>query len=615
MTADVEMAGTARTSSAAEQPGRLPPNSTVGDGRYIVDSMSHAGALAEIYQASDTTTGNPVSLHLIDEKLSANPVVRDAIVKACRAAMGVTHKNVARTLHLVLEGPNLFVVTELIEGAPLRELLERKRATGGAGFGVRGAANIAGGVCNAIEAAHASAAHGAISTESVFVNKAGRVKLIGFGVGAARPAAAKAGLLPSDGLAPEVARAGVASAAGDVYAVGRLLYELLLGHPLQKGGKRPSEAIDELTSAVDELVARCCAPAPDKRPASSQLKAELTAALAKRAQAGPARNSLQQAIAAPVSAASSARMAAQSGSMAAQSGSMAAESGGFAAQTSGAFDNPALADTEEKWLISKGKLDFGPYNLVHIAEQIRSSDIVPGNIIVDNHTGERWNVEEHPLLTRLVDHAKQRRDDMRRAQAEVHHAKQEKTRGVALYLFIAGGIAAVGVVAYLVVTNATKAEDADTGDRLASVGESDIPVKVSAAKQAAPAKSRGKRSGKRSSSGSSGGGGDTGGGDDEDDVLSLDMNSDLGTETLSMNTVNQHLRSAHGALGGCMRKTGERYAAISFIIKGPTGRVVWVSVNGKKSGGLYSCINSALKSVKFPAVDGPRTKAEFDISL
>jgi hypothetical protein len=611
------MAGSASHSAPAGQAaGNLPANTSVGSGRYIIDSLLHRGPLAEIYHASDTTSGDPVSIHLIDPKLAAAAPVRDAVVNAARAAFAIDHKNVARTLDVVSEDGRVFVVSELIEGNPLRELLDRKRDTGGAGFGVRGAGNIIGGVCNALAASHATVAHGGIGTNSVFVNKAGRVKVVGFGVGAAHPAAAKAGLLPAADIAPDTARSGVSSPAGDVFSVGRLLYEVLLGYPLKKGGTRPSQAIEELTSAVDEVMGRCCAGGPDSRIPSGELKAAIAEALSKRADPKPRRDSLQQAIAGPVSAAQSAQMPAQSGPMAAQSGSMPATgSGAFAAQSSGAHDNPALADTEEKWLVSKGKLDFGPFGLAHVVEQIRTNEIQPGHFIVDNHTGERWNVEEHPLLTRLVDQAKQRRDDQRRAQAEVHHAKSEKTRGFALYLFIAAGVAAVAVVAYLVVTGATKAKEEDSGDRLASVGESDIAVKVSAAKKSKPAKKRsGKRSGKRSSKGGGGGGGgDTGG--DENDVLALDMNSDLGTETLSMGTVNQHLRSAHGSLGRCMSKTGERYAAINFIIKGPTGRVVWVRVNGKKSGALYSCIKSALKRVKFPTVDGPRTKAEFDISL
>ena len=79
-------------------------------------------------------------------------------------------------------------------------------------------------------------------------------------------------------------------------------------------------------------------------------------------------------------------------------------------------DFDKLTDTEEKYLISKGKLDYGPFSLAAIVEDIRSNQVLPGHIIIDKDTGERVNVEDHPLLAQLVDEAKQRRDDARRAR-------------------------------------------------------------------------------------------------------------------------------------------------------------------------------------------------------
>ena len=41
----------------------------------------------------------------------------------------------------------------------------------------------------------------------------------------------------------------------------------------------------------------------------------------------------------------------------------------------------------------------------------------------------------------------------------------------------------------------------------------------------------------------------------------------------------------------------------------------WVRVNGESSGALHSCLSGVLRSMKFPSVDGPRTRAEFEIGL
>ena len=54
---------------------------------------------------------------------------------------------------------------------------------------------------------------------------------------------------------------------------------------------------------------------------------------------------------------------------------------------------------------------------------------------------------------------------------------------------------------------------------------------------------------------------------------------------------------------------------LGIIINGATGRVSSVKVNDKQTGGLYSCLNGVLRSMQFPKIHGPRTRAEFEIAM
>ena len=63
---------------------------------------------------------------------------------------------------------------------------------------------------------------------------------------------------------------------------------------------------------------------------------------------------------------------------------------------------------DEKWLVTKGKLDYGPFSLADVVKQIEKGDIVAGNIIMDKDTGARVDVDEHPLLGPMVEAARQR---------------------------------------------------------------------------------------------------------------------------------------------------------------------------------------------------------------
>jgi serine/threonine protein kinase len=385
----------------------LAAGTRLGGGRYLVHKLARNTPFGDLYEAEDTTSGNPVSLHVLASQFvegGALQGIKSAVTKAAQEP----HKNLARILELATEGPATFVASEFLDGQPLREVLGRKQSKGQA-FSAKQASNILTHVCAAATAAAKVGGHGALSLDTVAVNKAGRVRVHCLGLGGV---AYRAGATPS--MAPEVASGGTVTPAADVYSVGALMYELLVGAPPTKGCKRPSEAVPNLSPLVDQFISASMNPDPKVRPGIDQLAPAVSKALsgttAPQPAQKPSRPSLAQAITTPEDADRAAAPAAINEAL-----------------------SSAMADTHERYLISKGKLDYGPFSLAGIVEQINTDKILPGNVLVDNDTGARCKIEEHPLLTDLVDHARQRRDDARRAEAEVVHAKQEKRRGAALY--------------------------------------------------------------------------------------------------------------------------------------------------------------------------------------
>lgn len=557
--------------------GRVPAHTVVAE-RYTIGGFVRRTPTAEIYRASDLHSDREVDAHVIHRELVATADMRDAVMGAARAAMPLAHPNIVRTLDTVFDGHYCVVVTEPVQGNSLHDLLQRRAAAGGAGLGPRGVINLMDAICDALRiAGDVGVCHGSLSAHQVFVIDDGTVQVSGFGLGALEAAAAQEGLLdrPHD-MSPETAATGEPSPHGDVYSLGMLMYELLIGQPLVKGGPRPSAAVPGLSGEMDRLMAVSVSPGPDQRPRLAEFQAGL-----RHAFAAPARDS----------------------SVDIQMVEMAHALSITAAHAT--IDPALLADDVEKWLISKGRLDYGPYSLADVVEQIRTDQILPGHVIMDNHTGERCNVEDHPILGVLVDRAKQARDDARRANAEVVHAKQQKRRGATLYLVIAAGVSALAVIAYFVVVGASRDEGKQVAG-LATVGESEFNAKITFPKKEAK-KSSGKRSGR--SSGGGGGGGN-------DDVLALDMGSEGGgTERLDDSVINETIQRYGGKLGGCLARNGGGYAKIAFSVAGATGKVNSVQVNGQTSGGLYTCINRVMRSMKFPTFDGPRTRAEFDMEI
>jgi len=585
---------TALGTSSGGQAAKLQAGVQLGD--YVLGTPLWPLRIADAYRGNGPN--GPATIYVIHAPIAQTAHVRDAIIQGTRAAAQLPeHKHLVHTLAAGLTGDILWIATEEVDGSSAREMLIKKRQAGTSGFGVRGTANLMAGVVAALS----EVTHGALATESVVVSRSGRVRIIDLALGPGTLAAMKAGLIPmTNNVAPEVQQTGTPSLAGDVYGVGALLYEVLVGIPLERGGPRPSESVQGASPKVDEILAKSCHPNPDKRYGHVDVLAEaITEALG--GPAGP--TAARPAVAAPEP------MPSTSLAMSIAAASDAGASGSGPASGNAVIDralSAALADTTEKYLISKGRLDYGPFSLSDVVAQIEKGDIVAGNIIMDKDTGARGDVGEHELLGPVVDAARQRMDDMRRAQAEVKVQSAEKKRGAMLYGVI--GLSVVGaVVAVYFIINAVRSDDKQqTVAGIAKVEGAELKVTVSLPK-VPPAKKR--------TGGRSGGGGHLGGGK-YDDNMTLDLSDDSDeTETLSMDKVYAVYSSYGSQLGGCLGSNGTRSANIGIIIDGPSGKVKGVKVNGQSSGGLHQCIWRVMSRMQFPKINGPRTRAEFDIGV
>ncbi|HEY1811531.1 MAG TPA: hypothetical protein VGG74_04195 [Kofleriaceae bacterium] len=622
----------AATGTHAEFAPRLAAGIQLGD--YVLGQPLWPLRIADAYRANGPT--GPATIYVIHAAMSAHPAVRDAIVAGTRAAASLAeHKHLVKTIAAGLTGDILWLATEEVDGSLVRDMLLKKKQSGTSGFGARGTGNLMVGVCAAL----ADVQHGTLGAESVSVSKNGRVRVVDLALGRGTLAAMQAGLIPfQSSIAPELQTGAPITSGTDVYAVGALLYEALVGSPLERGGPRPSDVVPGTNTQIDELVARACHRDPEKRFGRVDVLGEVVGeALGKggamQTVAVPTLEramTLEQHVAktgslaheiSPAAAALSTRTRSPSSSgLFAPSAAVAAvaaasSSGNMPASASGnaVVDRAlaaALSDSSEKWLVSKGRLDYGPFSLADIVAQIEKGDIVAGNVIMDKDSGARSDVGEHPLLGPMVDAARARLDDARRAQAEVKVQSREKARGAMLYAFIGLGVAGAAAAVYFIVGAVRHDEATKEVAGVKKLAEADLKVTVSLPK--IPPAHHASGGGHHAT-----GGGNSGpGGTNSSENLSLDLSDDSDeTETLGMDKVYA-VYSTHGAqLGGCLQSTGASAANIGIIIDGPSGHVKWVKVNGQQSGGLYNCISRTMRAMQFPTIHGTRTRAEFDINL
>jgi hypothetical protein len=574
-------------------------------GDYVVGEPLWRLRLGEAFAARGPS--GPATLYVIAPTYAQHPEVRAEIVAGTRAAAALPeHPSIVRTVAAGLTGDTLWIATEDVDGLCLRELLRRKAQGGARGLGAAGSASVIRSAAAALE----QLGHGALVAESLVAMRDGRPRLADLALARGVLTALRLGLLGDRaGLAPEVAQGAAPTPAADVYGLGSLLYETLTGRPLERGGPRPSELAPGVPTQLDDAVARACHRDPARRfPSPAALREVVEDLLGRRAVAAGA----SAAAPLPGVAAAPDRAAASSGSglfaaASASAPSLAQALAGGDRATPAAVDTAlamALSDATEKWLVSKGQLDYGPFSLADVVTQIEEGKIVGSHVIIDNGTGARCAVGDHPLLGPISDAAKARLDEARRVAAETAHRRTESKRSLLLNALIGVAVVAVGGGAWWGIQRARSDEKTVVG-AVTGVGSASIDLNVSAPKRPARAPRNRAARGPREPGAAS-----------ED--LALDFSADDGddaSETLDLDTIHKVYSRQGGALGRCLAQNGGGAANIAFTIDGPTGKVTVVRVNGQSAGGLTSCIAKIMRSLSFPTINGPRTRAEFDISM
>src|SRR5581483_1587433 len=262
----------------------------------------------QMFRARDLADQRPVTIKALSPQLLSDARVRQRLEREIQIAVQLDHKNVGVTYGLfgAMVGSDAvsYLATEFVDGQTLREMIDKKRASGRT-FSLKGTYNVVAHLCNALIYAHGATVHGGLTPLSVLVNTAGRVKVVDFGLARTlKPLdhfQAQVGTGGMAALAPEmVSQPERADARADLYSVGVILFELLTGKAPSESFTRPSAAVPGVPPAVDEVVERCLRPIPDERfPSAQALKEALHAALAHELEGGEGAQPSQPGVAMP----------------------------------------------------------------------------------------------------------------------------------------------------------------------------------------------------------------------------------------------------------------------------------------------------------------------------
>ena len=265
-------------------------------GRYLLYGPIASGGMATVHFGAlmgEVGFSRTVAIKRLRERWQGRRELERSLVDEARLASRIHHPNVVRTLDVVVEGGELFIVLEYITGESLARLMGM---LGDERMPIDVASAIMSGVLHGLHAAHEATSpkgkplgivHRDVSPQNVLVGADGLARVLDFGIAQAeeRLGRSRAGQVkgkPSY-LAPEQLE-GDATQCTDIYSAAVVLWEIVTGERLFAGKNAtavmegiltkdippPSSVRPDVPAALDAIVLRGLQRRPEARFATAR---------------------------------------------------------------------------------------------------------------------------------------------------------------------------------------------------------------------------------------------------------------------------------------------------------------------------------------------------------
>ncbi|HTA66861.1 MAG TPA: protein kinase [Bryobacteraceae bacterium] len=235
-------------------------------GSYEILDKLGEGGMGEVWRARDERLNRTVAVKILPADLANDPARRARFEQEARSLGALNHPNIVAVYDVGQDNGRSYIVSELVDGESLRSVIDRGPLP------MRKLIDYGVQMAEALAAAHElGIVHRDLKPENVMVTRAGRVKVLDFGL-AKQNVAAAAGdrtatmALSQPGMvmgtagymSPEQVRGEPVDARSDIFSLGCVLYEMI-------GGRRAFQA----PSSVETMNAILKEDPPDLDPGTS----------------------------------------------------------------------------------------------------------------------------------------------------------------------------------------------------------------------------------------------------------------------------------------------------------------------------------------------------------
>jgi serine/threonine-protein kinase len=217
--------------------------------------------MAMVYRAQDTLLNRAVALKILYPELSADPLFVERFRREAQAAANLSHPNIVPVFDWGEDAGTYFIVMELVDGTSLADMLR-----GSTTISAARSAQIVAQVAAALGYAHRSGVvHRDVKPGNILITRDGQVKVTDFGIAQAMSSEdhlAEAGSVMGTAtyFSPEQASGEAVDGRSDVYALGVVLYEMLVGRPpfvgdtpVDVSSQHVNEAVPSMTKFSDSV--------------------------------------------------------------------------------------------------------------------------------------------------------------------------------------------------------------------------------------------------------------------------------------------------------------------------------------------------------------------------
>ena len=230
-------------------------------GRYTLTERIAIGGMGEVWKARDKVLGRIVAVKILKEEYTGDPGFLERFRAEARNTALLNHPGVANVFDYGEEDNSAYLVMELVPGSPLSSIIEREGT-----LPPDRVLNFIAQTARALAAAHSQGlVHRDVKPGNLIITPDDRVKVTDFGIARLAnqvPLTATGQVMgTAQYLAPEQATGQAATASSDMYSLGIIGYECLVGRRPFTGESQIAIALAQVNDPPPPLPETIPAPA------------------------------------------------------------------------------------------------------------------------------------------------------------------------------------------------------------------------------------------------------------------------------------------------------------------------------------------------------------------